>query len=566
MSASSHPSTLPGGSAESCTGRRRNGCELPDYLVPLGRTMGFGANGSVSNLAPFPAGGVVAPRRLVRSGEFDVIHVHEPVVPLVGWNATLGAHDPVVGTFHTYSTKPLPNYIANALGARRVFNRLAARIAVSEAAAWTGRRWYGGEYTIIPNGVDVDAAPDEPKPAGPELRILFVGRSEERKGLPILLTAFNALVEHVPCRLTVIGADREEVLRYIADPELLRVGRHPRPGLARGALARAAPRRPALRALALRRELRDGPDRGLRRGHAGDRLGDRRLQRRRQRRRRRPARPARRPAAPGRGAAAGPLRAGAPAGDGGGRPAQRPALRLAAGRRPGHRRLRAGDRGAEAGDRRREGRPLGRPAARRRPAEATRRAASLARPAARPGGEQGAGRRPPARPRRGRDHGRRADPAGGAEDRRRQGRRKHRPLEPDLGPDRLRADGELPLLPRRVLVLDRPRRPAQPPGAPPRRHLGDDDRGADVGDPARPPRGAGARADARPPHRSHAGNVPGAARDPGLADDAEPRRPGPARGDHRLDHAALPLGDQADLRLQPGAAAWSCSWSWSRRC
>jgi phosphatidylinositol alpha-mannosyltransferase len=164
---------------------------------------------------------VVAPRRLVRSGEFDVIHVHEPVVPLVGWNATLGARDPVVGTFHTYSTKPMPNHIATALGARRVFNRLSARIAVSEAAAWTGRRWFGGEYTIVPNGVDVDAAPDEPKPAGPELRVLFVGRSEERKGLPILLAAFNALVEHVPCRLTVIGTDREEVLRYIADPELL---------------------------------------------------------------------------------------------------------------------------------------------------------------------------------------------------------------------------------------------------------------------------------------------------------------------------------------------------------
>lgn len=195
--------------------------QLPEYLVPLGRTAGFGANGSVSNLAPFPAGGVVAPRRLVRSGEFDVIHVHEPVVPLVGWNATLGARDPVVGTFHTYSTKPMPNHIATALGARRVFNRLSARIAVSEAAAWTGRRWFGGEYTIVPNGVDVDSAPDEPKPAGPELRVLFVGRSEERKGLPILLAAFNALVEHVPCRLTVIGTDREEVLRYIADPELL---------------------------------------------------------------------------------------------------------------------------------------------------------------------------------------------------------------------------------------------------------------------------------------------------------------------------------------------------------
>ena len=119
--------------------------KLPDYLLPLGRTVGFNANGSVSNLAPFPAGGLRAPRRAVREGDFDVIHVHEPVVPLVGWNATLASRTPVVGTFHTYSTKPVPNYIASAVGARRVFNRLSARIAVSEAAAWTGRRWFGGD-------------------------------------------------------------------------------------------------------------------------------------------------------------------------------------------------------------------------------------------------------------------------------------------------------------------------------------------------------------------------------------------------------------------------------------
>ena len=196
--------------------------DLPDYLTPLGRTVGFGANGSVSNLAPFPVGGVVAPRRAVRGGEFDVIHVHEPLVPLVGWNATLGARAPVVGTFHAYSTKPAPNYVATALGARRMFNRLSARIAVSEAAAWTGRRWFGGDYTVIPNGVDVEAAPRQPSARSEELRILFVGRPEERKGLPILLTAFGALVEHVPSRLTVIGAERDDVLKYLTDPELLR--------------------------------------------------------------------------------------------------------------------------------------------------------------------------------------------------------------------------------------------------------------------------------------------------------------------------------------------------------
>ncbi len=195
--------------------------ELPDYLIPLGRTAGFPSNGAISNLAPFPAGGVVAPRRELRQGNFDVVHIHEPVVPLVGWNAALGTDAPAVGTFHAYSTKPVPNHIASVLGARRVFNRLSARIAVSEAAAWTGRRWFGGHYEVVPNGVDVSAAPQGARPAGEELRVLFVGRPEERKGLPVLLAAFGALIEHVPSRLTVIGADREDVLRYLADPETM---------------------------------------------------------------------------------------------------------------------------------------------------------------------------------------------------------------------------------------------------------------------------------------------------------------------------------------------------------
>ena len=48
-------------------------------------------------------------------------------------------------------------------GARRAFNQLHARIAVSEAAAWTGRRWFGGEYEVIPNGVDLTRRADRPE-------------------------------------------------------------------------------------------------------------------------------------------------------------------------------------------------------------------------------------------------------------------------------------------------------------------------------------------------------------------------------------------------------------------
>ena len=194
--------------------------EPPDYLIGLGRTVGFGANGSVANLSPFP-GGLTTMKRELKAGNFDVIHVHEPIAPVLGWDASMSDAAPVVGTFHAYSTKPVPNHIGNILGAKRVLNHLTERVAVSEAAAWTGRRWFGGDYTIIPNGVDLDAAPEYPRPESDELRVVFVGRAEERKGLPILLTAWGGLVEHVPARLTIIGAESEEVTRYLADPEVM---------------------------------------------------------------------------------------------------------------------------------------------------------------------------------------------------------------------------------------------------------------------------------------------------------------------------------------------------------
>jgi phosphatidylinositol alpha-mannosyltransferase len=190
--------------------------ELPDYVVPLSRTKAFGANGSISNIGIFPDG-VTKMRRELRAFAPDVVHVHEPPAGPLSWDACSYGGAPVVATFHAYSTKPLLNHVATLAGARRKLNQLAGRIAVSEAAAWTGRRWFGGTYEVIPNGVDVSAPPAAPKPPADELRLVFIGRPEERKGLPVLLSAFEALIEHEDAHLTVIGADRSEVARYVDD-------------------------------------------------------------------------------------------------------------------------------------------------------------------------------------------------------------------------------------------------------------------------------------------------------------------------------------------------------------
>jgi phosphatidyl-myo-inositol alpha-mannosyltransferase len=190
-----------------------------ENLVALGRTVGVAANGAMSNMALTPHA-VHALRAELRRGDYDVLHIHEPVVPVVSWDALCSAREmALVGTFHTYSENPITNGIAAvALGGRRRMNRLQVRIAVSEAAAWTARRFYGGRYRIIPNGVQLQP-PRVPREQAQErsLRIVFVGQAVERKGLPMLLRAFEALRDQVPATLTLVGAGHEEVAHMMLD-------------------------------------------------------------------------------------------------------------------------------------------------------------------------------------------------------------------------------------------------------------------------------------------------------------------------------------------------------------
>jgi len=193
---------------------------VPDYLIPLGRTFGLPMNGAVTNLSSSPEAIRILAREL-RYGNYDVVHVQEPNVPVISWFAAEAARVPTVATFHAYATSWLPNTIAaNVIGARRLYNKLNARIAVSEAAEWTARRYYGGRYRIVPNGVDLSAA--RPSAARPhdQLHILFIGRAEGRKGLPVLLRAFEALrAAGVDARLTVAGATELEVEPLLLDTE-----------------------------------------------------------------------------------------------------------------------------------------------------------------------------------------------------------------------------------------------------------------------------------------------------------------------------------------------------------
>ncbi len=206
-------------------GARPRALEAPDYLVPMGRTVGLKANGSVSNVSLTP-GGLATALRELRTGRYDVIHVHEPMSPVAPWVVTDLIGIPVVATFHTYNENRVVNGISSLIGARRMLNHLRVRIAVSEASAWTAQRFFGGRYRIVPNGTHVDserAARAAERPMGDRLRIVFVGQAVERKGLAPLLRAFEALRDHIPTELTVIGPTAEELDPLLLDARGVRV-------------------------------------------------------------------------------------------------------------------------------------------------------------------------------------------------------------------------------------------------------------------------------------------------------------------------------------------------------
>jgi phosphatidylinositol alpha-mannosyltransferase len=161
-----------------------------DGVVVLGRSVPIPSNGSVQRVALGPA----AIRRTagaVRRGGYDVVHLHEPMLPAVGLTAIAAARVPLVATFHMFREELLWYRVFRPL-VRAAARRLAARIAVSEAARSYAARTLPGNYAVIPNGIDY-AALASLSAARSGRTILFVGRPEPRKGLSVLLDAFRRL-------------------------------------------------------------------------------------------------------------------------------------------------------------------------------------------------------------------------------------------------------------------------------------------------------------------------------------------------------------------------------------
>lgn len=148
--------------------------------------------------------------RFFREGRFDVIHIHEPVMPMISYWATwLTPGVPKVCTFHAYAEKPSWGLMV----AQHIFGFIQfpffhSAVAVSEPAASYAQSAWGRPLSIVPNGVRTDVfTPAETKQSD-SLRLLFAGRLDaERKGFPFLVEAYKQLLARgANVTLDVVGA------------------------------------------------------------------------------------------------------------------------------------------------------------------------------------------------------------------------------------------------------------------------------------------------------------------------------------------------------------------------
>ncbi len=192
-------------------------------VTPLGNAIPVNANGSIAPIAPDPAAALRTIRAL-RDERFDVIHLHEPLVPGPNQTALITRYAPIVGTFHAAGVSASYRWLRLPLA--RIGSALSVRCAVSPEARALAQRVIGGECELLFNGVEVERYRDaQPWPHDGPPVILFVGRHEERKGLRVLLEAHRQLTIDTELWVASTGPQTEELKARYPDPRIKWLGR-----------------------------------------------------------------------------------------------------------------------------------------------------------------------------------------------------------------------------------------------------------------------------------------------------------------------------------------------------
>jgi phosphatidyl-myo-inositol alpha-mannosyltransferase len=212
--------TIPGGVQQQVLGLaralREKGHEVrvlgpcdgppPDpFVTPLGNSLPTAVNGSVAPLAP-DASAALRTIRALNDEAFDVLHVHEPLVPGPTLTTLLVKMAPIVATFHSAGESAPYRVFSRQL--KWIATRIDIRVGVSDDAVELAQRYIGGEYEVLFNGIDLamyDSVPNRHR----ENVIFFVGRHEPRKGLDVLIDAMALLPSDVTLWIASDGPETD---------------------------------------------------------------------------------------------------------------------------------------------------------------------------------------------------------------------------------------------------------------------------------------------------------------------------------------------------------------------
>jgi phosphatidyl-myo-inositol alpha-mannosyltransferase len=177
----------------------------------IGRVVSIPANGSVARIT-LSLRSYLQAKRLLQEQQFDLIHLHEPMMPALPLTVLRHSNTTNVGTFHAFRNTPLTYFYGKPI-LRPFFRKLHGHITVSSAARDFVGEYFPADYRVIPNGIDFPRFnrryPSLERLANERPTVLFVGRLEKRKGLKFLLRAWPMVLDRQPnARLVVVGRGR----------------------------------------------------------------------------------------------------------------------------------------------------------------------------------------------------------------------------------------------------------------------------------------------------------------------------------------------------------------------
>lgn len=190
---------------------------LPDYVVSAGKPISIPYNGAVARILFGPIA-FARVRQWISSGEFDLLHLHEPAIPSIALLACFAAEGPMVGTFHASAKRQKAIFAIGPI-LEPVIEKLTARIAVSEAARSTLTEHLETDAVVVPNGIYARRLAQgvlDSRWTGKSIG--FIGRFQEpRKGLSILVAALPSIIQFNPdIRVLVAGpGDAAEFLEEV---------------------------------------------------------------------------------------------------------------------------------------------------------------------------------------------------------------------------------------------------------------------------------------------------------------------------------------------------------------